>query len=39
MHASNEQILKLKLAARCAVSGCWPSCLHLSKQKRNWFRL
>jgi len=27
MHASNEQILKLKLAARCAVSGCWPSCL------------
>jgi len=28
MHAWNEQILKLelKLAARCAVSGCWPSC-------------
>ena len=23
----NEQILKLKLAARCPVSGCWLSCL------------
>ena len=28
MHPWNEQILKLtlKLAERCAVSGCWPSC-------------
>jgi len=30
MHTWSEQILelKMKLAVRCAVSGCWPSSLH-----------
>jgi len=30
MDAPKKQNYSLKLAARCPVSGCWPSCLHLS---------
>ena len=41
MHAWNEQILKLKfkLAARCAVSGCWPSCCNLGCYEETLCRL
>jgi len=26
---------RLKLAARCPVSGCWPSCLHRDKVRNT----
>jgi len=28
---------RLKLAARCPVSGCWPSCLHSDKDQQMPF--
>jgi len=35
MDAPKNQNYSLKLAARCPVSECWPSCLHLSWTQRK----
>jgi len=33
---SSASKFRLKLAARCPVSGCWPSCFYLPTSDRHW---